>query len=130
MEFSPRLDEPALPLGKLPSQNLDRINRIDRHELLIVGMEVRSMVRIARLDKHPNDDSEEAADFRHAERNRLQGVFSRRVSAQEENLESRQRGRRHFGVGDPAPAYAPSAAAFCAFDCAMIFSCTPCGTSE
>jgi len=65
VDFRPRLDEPALPPGKLTTDELDRVDREDAEIILIVRVEVWSVVRSRGFDKHPNDDSEEPGDLGH-----------------------------------------------------------------
>jgi hypothetical protein len=55
------------PVGAadFPSDFLDHIRCKHRYPTLVVRMEVRSVMRAAGLDEHPDDDSEEATDLRH-----------------------------------------------------------------
>jgi hypothetical protein len=44
MNFRPCFNEPALPLGKIATNELDRVDREDTDLILIIGMDVRPMV--------------------------------------------------------------------------------------
>ena len=60
MEFSPSFHEALLTLGEVPSDQLQRLHSVNGNVLLIVGVEVRKMMRRVRLGEHSNDNSEEA----------------------------------------------------------------------
>ena len=67
MQFSPGLDEPALCAGQLSYQELNRVDTKHGYVLLVVGVEVRRVVRLTELHEHADDDPEEPAEFWHAE---------------------------------------------------------------
>jgi hypothetical protein len=71
MEFRPRLNEPTLPSRQASSDPHHRFQANHGHVVLVIRMEVGQMVRIASLDVHPDDDTKEAALFRHARPRRL-----------------------------------------------------------
>jgi hypothetical protein len=60
VDFRPRLDEPALPPGKLTTDELDRVDREDADVVLVVRVEVWSVVRRRGFGKHPNDPKNRA----------------------------------------------------------------------
>jgi hypothetical protein len=63
VKFSPCLDETALPLGKMTTNQFYGIDSENPGDILVVGVKMRSVVRLSRLSKHPNDNSEEATDL-------------------------------------------------------------------
>lgn len=65
MKLGPRLDEPPLPSRKLSANQFDRINCKDADIVLIERVEMWSVVRGGGFSKHPDDDPEEASEFRH-----------------------------------------------------------------
>ena len=65
MDLGPCDDQPLLSEGEAPTDTLDGICREDRYATLVVSVEMRPVVRIARLDEHPDDDSEKSADLGH-----------------------------------------------------------------
>jgi hypothetical protein len=65
MDFGPRFNQAALLLMKATANELDGVDCEDTDLILIVGMEVRSMVRRCRLGEHADDDPEESGDLRH-----------------------------------------------------------------
>jgi hypothetical protein len=77
VDFRPRLDEPALPPGKLTTDELDRVDREDADVILIVRVEVWSVVRSRGFGKHPNDDSDLGARTREAAPRARAGVHDR-----------------------------------------------------
>lgn len=66
MQLRPREDEALLPVGKSAGEPLDGYNPVYTNLILIISVEVRRMISGANLDKHANDDSKEARDFRHS----------------------------------------------------------------
>ena len=66
MEFRPRLDQPPLSSRKASSDQLHRVEANHGHIVLVLRVEVGQVMRNAGLDVHPDDDTEEAAYFRHA----------------------------------------------------------------
>ena len=67
MNFRPRLDEALLRPREPATNALDRIESERGQNVLIQGVEVRSMVRGTDLHEHPNDHSEKARQFRHGD---------------------------------------------------------------
>src|SRR5436190_23655882 len=65
MDFSPRFDKALLRSRESAADALDGIECEHRLQVLINGMEVRSMVWCAKFRKHPNNDSEESRDLWH-----------------------------------------------------------------
>ena len=68
MDLCPCFHEPSLPQRQAASDALDRIDRKNPDVVLILGMEVRPIVRRCGLGKHPDDDPEEAGDLWHLSR--------------------------------------------------------------
>jgi hypothetical protein len=65
VHFGPGFDESTLAPGKRTCHQLDRINAIDCHVILIVSVEMRAVMRCVNLPVHTNNDTEETAEFRH-----------------------------------------------------------------
>ena len=65
MKFRPCLDKALLRPREPAAHALDWIESERRQGVLVQGVEVRSVVRGTDLHEHPNDDSEEARQFRH-----------------------------------------------------------------
>ncbi len=65
MHFRPGFYEPSLTPREGASQKIDRIDPVDRHRPLVIRMKVRNAVWTTGFGEHPNDDSEEAAQFGH-----------------------------------------------------------------
>src|SRR4051812_48688041 len=65
MQFSPGFDEPLLALRKAARQQADSINRKHSRVILIIGMKVREVVALGRLDEHANNYTIKSAKFRH-----------------------------------------------------------------
>ena len=65
MDFCPRLDEALLRPREPAADALDRVERERRQGVLVQGVKVRPMMGRANFREHPNDDSEEARQFRH-----------------------------------------------------------------
>ena len=63
MQFCPCFNQTLLALGQRAVDHLDRVNAIDRNRVLIIGVEVRLMMRSAGFRIHTNDDAKEASDF-------------------------------------------------------------------
>ena len=68
MNFCPCFHKPSLPLRQAASDEFDRIDREDPDVVLIIGMEVRAMVRRRGLGEHADDDPEESGDLWHLSR--------------------------------------------------------------
>src|SRR5262245_23256692 len=65
MNLCPGLHEASLADWKVATQALQRVDREHSCVLLVVRVEVRTMVRAAGLDEHPDDDPEESREFWH-----------------------------------------------------------------
>ena len=59
-------DEPLLCPWQVTADRLDGIDSEDGGRILVVRMEVRPMVRCARLGEHPDDDPVEPRNLRHS----------------------------------------------------------------
>jgi hypothetical protein len=59
VELGPGFDEPLLPSGKDSGQSFDRVDTVDDHVVLVVRMKVRTVMLLARLRVHPDDDAKE-----------------------------------------------------------------------
>jgi hypothetical protein len=57
MQLSPGLHESSLPGGQPAADHLHGVNPNDSHLILVVGMEMRSVVRRTRFGIHPDDDA-------------------------------------------------------------------------
>ncbi len=66
MQLSPGFHQSSLPPGKFTGHEFDGVQTEYRHIVLVVGVQVRQVVRPPDLDKHTDDDTEESAQFRHA----------------------------------------------------------------
>jgi len=64
MQCRPSFHQPSLPHGQLAGDEFHRLDSEYGHGILIIGMKVRGMVRLASLHKHSNDDPEKAAELR------------------------------------------------------------------
>ena len=65
MQFRPRFHETPLSLGKPASKDVHRIDCDDGYFVLIVGMEMRHVMRSSRFGEHTDDDAEKPAEFGH-----------------------------------------------------------------
>src|SRR3972149_529352 len=63
MQFCPCFDQTLLALRQRTVDHLDGVNAIDCNCVLIIGMEVRLMMRSTGFRIHTNDDAKEASDF-------------------------------------------------------------------
>ena len=77
MNFCPGLDQALLRPWEPAADALDRVEREGGHGVLVQGVEVRPMVGRAKFREHPNDDSEEARQFRHGGTLHRQSGFRR-----------------------------------------------------
>jgi hypothetical protein len=59
MNFRPGLSEPPLCDRQCTAQAFECVYREHRRVILVVGVEMRSVVRTSRFDKHTNDDAKE-----------------------------------------------------------------------
>src|SRR5580693_2221825 len=67
MQLCPGFHEALLLFRQSSCDQIDRVDRIDRDLVLIVGVQMRSTVRSTRLRIHPNDDAEESGDLWHSD---------------------------------------------------------------
>jgi hypothetical protein len=58
VNLRPGLNQPLLRLWQAASQAVDRVHGKDRGLILVVRVEMGAMMWDARLNKHPDDDSE------------------------------------------------------------------------
>jgi hypothetical protein len=65
MQFRPRFHKTLLTPRKRSSNQLNWIQPEYGHIILIIGMEVRQMVRLADFHVHPNNDAKKTAKLRH-----------------------------------------------------------------
>ena len=65
MQFAPSLNETPLFLRQRSGNQFYRAHREDGRFALIIRMEMHHVVWRARFGKHADDDTKEAADFRH-----------------------------------------------------------------
>jgi hypothetical protein len=61
VQLGPSFHETLLPSWKRASNELDRFQAEHGHLTLIIGVEVRQLVRLADFHVHPNNDAKEAA---------------------------------------------------------------------
>jgi hypothetical protein len=66
VQLGPRFHQPLLPPGKRTSDQLDWVDSEDCDLVLVVRVEMRRTVSLASLCIHPDDDTEEPGDLRHA----------------------------------------------------------------
>lgn len=85
MDLHPGCDEAFLRLRQAAAKALDGVDGEDGRVLLVVRMEMRPMVRFAGFDVHPDNDPEEAREFRH----RLYGSTRSGRNCREEEGRSR-----------------------------------------
>jgi hypothetical protein len=65
VELGPSFNEPLLPPRQASGQSLDRVNAVNDDIVLVVRMEVGTVMLLARLRIHPDDDTEESRNLRH-----------------------------------------------------------------
>ncbi len=65
MQFGPSFHKALLALGESPSDQFQRVDAVDGHIPMIIGVEVRQVMGCLGLCEHSNDDSEKPAQFRH-----------------------------------------------------------------
>lgn len=65
MQFRPRFYQSLLSPGHLSRDQFDRCDSEYPDVVLIVGVKVRSVMRLTDLCKHSDDDAEETTQFRH-----------------------------------------------------------------
>ena len=65
MNLRPGFDQALLGLRHAAAEALDRVDCKDRSLILIIRVKMRPVVRLAYLDEHANDDSEEPRELRH-----------------------------------------------------------------
>ena len=65
MQLSPRFNETLLPPRQRTSDQLNRIDGIDRHCILMVRVKVRPMMRRIRFSVHTDYDTIETSDLWH-----------------------------------------------------------------
>ena len=68
MDLRPGNDESFLSAGQYASDRFDRVDGKDADPVLVVGMEMRAVVRPSCLDEHSDNDAEETADLGHSVR--------------------------------------------------------------
>ena len=68
MNFGPGNRQALLAGRQQTRHGLDRLDAENSDSVLVIGVEVRPMMRSTRLDEHPDDDSKKAADFGHGYR--------------------------------------------------------------
>lgn len=66
MEFRPCLDKTLLTFGQRSRDKPNGINAEDTHCILIIGVEMRNMMRASDLGKHTNNNTKKPAKFRHS----------------------------------------------------------------
>ena len=77
MDFCPGLDEALLRSWEPAADALDWVERERGQGVLVQGVRVRPMMGRANFREHPNDDSEEARQFRHGGTLHRQSGFRR-----------------------------------------------------
>jgi hypothetical protein len=63
VQIGPGFDEPQLASGERTRYQLDPIDTVDCHDILIVSVKMRFMVRCASFPVHADCDAEETADL-------------------------------------------------------------------
>jgi hypothetical protein len=66
MNLHSGFNQALLGLRQSAAEAVERVDREDGGLILIVRVEMRPMMRLAGLDEHANDDSEESREFRHS----------------------------------------------------------------
>ena len=65
MKFHPGFYKPLLTLRQSSADHFERFDAVDRHLVLVVGMEMRQVVGRLRFGEHADDDPKKPAQFRH-----------------------------------------------------------------
>ena len=90
MKLRPRLDKPLLPLRNRASNESDWGDGENRDLLLIVGVKMRRMETLGKLDEHAYNDAIKARKFRHSRRALM---ISRVVSCSKRGSEANAKSR-------------------------------------
>ena len=61
MKFDPSFDKPLLALRHSAPDHFERLNAIHGYLVLVVGVEMRQVMRRLWFSEHANDDSEKPA---------------------------------------------------------------------